>query len=104
MTENTPATERDELAEQGRQLASEREDLIAAGADPAELEVPIAPIDMPDLDPDDTGMPVADDLEELPALDEGDVDPDNRVGDFTTPDIDLSFLEVEPDKEGGDAS
>lgn len=31
------------LAEQGRRLASEREDLIAAGADPAELVVPLHP-------------------------------------------------------------
>lgn len=31
--------------EQGRQLASERDDLIAAGVDPAELAVPIAPYD-----------------------------------------------------------
>lgn len=29
--------------EQGRQLASERDDLIAAGADPDDLAIPIAP-------------------------------------------------------------
>lgn len=33
------------LAEQGRRLASEREDLIASGVDPAELAVPIHPDD-----------------------------------------------------------
>lgn len=33
----------DAVLEEGRQLASEREDLIAGGADPAELEVPLAP-------------------------------------------------------------
>jgi len=32
-----------DLMEQGRRLASERDDLIAQGADPAELEVPLAP-------------------------------------------------------------
>jgi hypothetical protein len=31
------------LREQGRQLASERDDLIAAGVDPSELAIPIAP-------------------------------------------------------------
>lgn len=31
------------LAERGRRLASKREDLIAAGADPAELPVPLHP-------------------------------------------------------------
>lgn len=39
----------DPLVEEGRQLASEREDLIAAGADPAELAVPLAP---PPTEPD----------------------------------------------------
>lgn len=33
----------DDLAEQGRKLASEREDLLAAGADPADLVVPLHP-------------------------------------------------------------
>ena len=33
------------LVEQGRQLASRREDLIAAGADPSSLEVPLHPDD-----------------------------------------------------------
>jgi hypothetical protein len=32
------------LSEQGRRLASQREDLIAAGVDPAELPVPLHPI------------------------------------------------------------
>jgi hypothetical protein len=32
-----------ELLEEGRRLASERESLVAAGADPAALEVPLAP-------------------------------------------------------------
>ncbi len=31
------------LVEQGRQLASRRDDLIAAGANPADLEIPISP-------------------------------------------------------------
>lgn len=34
----------DELMENGRRLASERDDLIAAGVDPADLIVPIAPV------------------------------------------------------------
>lgn len=33
------------LAEQGRRSASERDDLIAAGVDPAELAIPIHPAD-----------------------------------------------------------
>lgn len=32
------------LMEEGRKLASEREDLIASGVDPSELEIPLAPI------------------------------------------------------------
>lgn len=36
-------TEKADLAEQGRRLASEREDLIAAGVDPALLEIPLHP-------------------------------------------------------------
>lgn len=45
--------------ERGRQLASEREDLIAGGVDPKELLIPLAPIesstkDEPPPDPDDT--------------------------------------------------
>lgn len=35
--------ESQDLAEQGRRLASEREDLVAAGVDPAQLEVPLHP-------------------------------------------------------------
>lgn len=34
------------LREQGRRLASEREDLIAAGVDPTELAVPLHPIEL----------------------------------------------------------
>lgn len=34
----------EDLTEQGRRLASEREDLIAAGADPQELVIPLAPM------------------------------------------------------------
>lgn len=34
------------LREQGRRLASQREDLIAAGVDPAELLVPLHPIEL----------------------------------------------------------
>lgn len=40
------------LMEQGRQLASERDDLIAAGVDPAELAVPVAPATPPEPVPD----------------------------------------------------
>ena len=36
-----------ELLEAGRTLASQREDLIAAGVDPAELEIPLAPEETP---------------------------------------------------------
>lgn len=36
---------RDHLLEQGRRLASQREDLIAAGVDPADLLIPLAPLD-----------------------------------------------------------
>lgn len=32
------------LLEEGRRLASEREGLVAAGVDPAELAVPLAPV------------------------------------------------------------
>jgi hypothetical protein len=42
------ASQRDGLMESGRKLASEREDLIAQGVDPAELEIPLAPAD-PDV-------------------------------------------------------
>lgn len=35
----------DDLAEEGRRLASEREDLIQRGADPAQLLVPLHPAD-----------------------------------------------------------
>lgn len=34
------------LEEAGRRLASEREDIVAAGVDPAELLVPLAPVDL----------------------------------------------------------
>ena len=43
--------ERDELLEEGRRLASERDNLIAAGVDPSELAVP-APITAPDPCPE----------------------------------------------------
>lgn len=33
----------EELMEEGRRLASERDDLIADGIDPAELLIPLAP-------------------------------------------------------------
>lgn len=35
------------LRERGRRLASEREDLIAAGVDPAELLIPLHPVEPP---------------------------------------------------------
>ena len=38
-------TEAADLMEQGRRLAGQRDDLIAAGAHPADLEVPLAPRD-----------------------------------------------------------
>jgi hypothetical protein len=38
-------TEREEIRENGRRLASERDDLIAAGANPNDLLIPLAPID-----------------------------------------------------------
>lgn len=41
-----PCKESQRLMENGRRLASERDDLIAAGVDPAELAVPIAPVDL----------------------------------------------------------
>jgi hypothetical protein len=41
----TPIELEPSLAEQGRRLASEREDLIAAGADPRELLIPLHPHD-----------------------------------------------------------
>lgn len=40
------------MMERGRRLASERDDLIAAGADPAELVVPLAPPTAPVVDRD----------------------------------------------------
>jgi hypothetical protein len=39
----------DRLAENGRRLASQRDDLIASGVDPAELPVPLHPV--PPLEP-----------------------------------------------------
>lgn len=36
-----------DLIESGRRLASERESLIAAGVDPADLAIPLAPKDRP---------------------------------------------------------
>lgn len=40
-----PADDRDALVEEGRRLASERDDLIARGVDPAQLDVPRIPGD-----------------------------------------------------------
>jgi len=40
------------VAEEGRRLASEREDLIAAGANPASLLVPLHPEPLYDFGPD----------------------------------------------------
>jgi hypothetical protein len=48
---------RDELAEEGRRLASEREDLIAAGVNPAELAVPLHPSGSRDEAADRHGLP-----------------------------------------------
>lgn len=42
-----PEAERQALAEQGRRLASVREDLIAQGGDPSELPVPLHPEPLP---------------------------------------------------------
>lgn len=42
-----PETERQALAEEGRRLASVREDLIAQGVDPSELPVPLHPDPLP---------------------------------------------------------
>jgi hypothetical protein len=39
-----------DLAEEGRRLASQRDDLIAEGADPAALDVPVHPADWPPED------------------------------------------------------
>lgn len=44
-----PAAERAALAEQGRRLASIREDLIAQGVDPTELPAPLHPDPLPPL-------------------------------------------------------
>lgn len=46
----------DDLTEQGRRLASEREDLIAAGVDPAELHVPLPHTHHWHRDPDATRL------------------------------------------------
>lgn len=43
----TPDRKYVRLREQGRRLASEREDLIAGGADPADLIVPLHPTEPP---------------------------------------------------------
>jgi hypothetical protein len=52
----------DRLAEEGRRLASERDDLVAAGVDPALLDVPVHPADWPAED-DQPGDPTPDDPE-----------------------------------------
>lgn len=58
--------------EQGRQLASERDDLIAAGVDPAELAVPIAPAVREDdgapMTAEDFGQAIHDVLTDHPEL------------------------------------
>jgi hypothetical protein len=43
----------DDLAEQGRRLASEREDLVAQGVNPADLAVPLYPGPVPGNVPDE---------------------------------------------------
>lgn len=45
------------LAEQGRVLASRREDLIATGVDPAELVVPLAPKEVVTVIPEGCSHP-----------------------------------------------
>lgn len=47
--EVSPSSGQSDLAEWGRVLASKREDLIAAGVDPAELVIPLHP------EPSDSG-------------------------------------------------
>ena len=133
MTDDTPAETPDRAAldEEGRR-ASERDDLIAAGADPDGLLVPLHPDDVTPYDgPDDEGAPFDGDPSEgepfdpdhqptapaaepdpepdlgdpilvhddLPALDEGDANPDLMAGDVTTADVDLDFL---PTDDGED--
>lgn len=46
LIEITARVEKHELGEQGRRLASERDDLIAQGANPADLAIPIHPDDV----------------------------------------------------------
>jgi hypothetical protein len=45
--EQTSSDRPDDLLEQGRRLASQRDDLIAQGVDPNELEIPLAPPPVP---------------------------------------------------------
>lgn len=47
------------LSEQGRHLASQREDLIVAGVDPAELPVPLHPVKPLGVEPRSRGMEAA---------------------------------------------
>lgn len=49
IAKHDPEAERQALAEQGRRLASIREDLIAQGVDPNELPVPLHPDPLPTL-------------------------------------------------------
>lgn len=56
--------------EQGRQLASERDDLIAQGVDPADLVIPIAPVAEPEPEwtAEDYGRAIHDVLTAHPEL------------------------------------
>lgn len=47
-TDVTDTADYDALTEEGRRLASQRDDLIAQGVDPADLAVPLAPHRCPD--------------------------------------------------------
>jgi len=47
MSDPVPGNQSGDLAEQGRRLASEREDLIAQGVNPADLMVPLHPGPVP---------------------------------------------------------
>lgn len=63
--------------------------------------------DAPDPGASDTAPETADpeplpgdaEVPEVPALDDGDEDPDSLAGDFTDPDVDVP-LAVQPDEDG----
>lgn len=57
-----------------------------------------APLDPETVVDPEPGDPVLD-HDERPALDDGDPNPDDMAGDFTTPDVDLDFL---PTDDGED--